>query len=136
MDSVTKILQNVAVTCSKARTLFDSVIETHPSTANRLACDAKIVLNPDSKSAIVKIQLNNIAKLTRTETESISILKKIEENHTFEADDSTGLSCVAYVSEETRMGQSYTAAYIDPRFLLPTSNLCECLFSKNRLHSK
>ncbi len=64
LDSVTKSLQRDNITMSQVRTLFDAVIDEHPSTKEYLQADAAIVLHPNFKTAIAKIQDGRANKLT------------------------------------------------------------------------
>jgi len=74
LDSVTKELQKDAVTSADVRALFDGVIESYPSTANRLGPRPKIVHAPDFESAIVKMQEGNFKSSNQNEKLTDAIL--------------------------------------------------------------
>lgn len=128
LQSVTKILQCDNTTLSEARVLFDAVIEDHPTISSRLGSDASIVHSPVFESAIRKLQHSVHGTLTEDEKESVDMLRISNENE-------------IQVSVRTKMNYAERAIkkmctttcndkFMDTRFILATSNICERFFSK------
>ncbi len=108
---------------SDTRVLFDAVIEKYSNTTNRLTSSAGIVLCPNFESAIGKIQRKNASVLSREETMSVSTLLLQEITPDIIVEEGLSFALQALYNETVDK-------YTDTRFLLPTSNICERLFSK------
>ncbi len=61
---------------SQARTLFDAVINEHPSTKEHLQADATIFLHPNFETAIAKIQDGRANELTVQTKRAVEFLKQ------------------------------------------------------------
>lgn len=129
VDSVTKELQAESTTLSDVRVLFDAIIDKFPSTRGRLSSNAGIVNNVDFESAVVKVQNGNQVALSRDERISIeSLLIPSECDETVVED---GHSFAKQSLKKARLRLSgQKSSYLSLDFILPTSNICERLFSK------
>eukprot|EP00171_Calliarthron_tuberculosum_P003101 IDg3101t1 len=129
LESVTKMLQREETTVSDTRALFDAVINSFPGTINKLSSTADIVHCAAFESAIVNIQRGNAAALSRDESEAIRGLR-IEEG----SDEETGDEGLSFAERALKKQKCVDVEkrdkYIDTRFLVPTSNICERLFSR------
>lgn len=128
-ESVTKALQKDDTSLSEVRAIFDEVIDKLPETDCRLSSTANIVHCVWFESAIVKIQRGNSNALSREEQFFVS---SFEVDGVCDIDEEPeGISFVerALKRQRTHMLGS-TKKYIDTRFVLATSNVCERLFSR------
>ena len=129
LESVTKSLQHEGRTVSEVRILFDAVIENYSGTATRLFSSAEIVHSPEFESAVVKLQQGNTLALSREE--EISITRLLIENSNENITECDGLSFAQRVLKRRKMSSNaMSKKYLDTRFLVPTSNVCERLFSQ------
>lgn len=129
LDSVTKELQRSNISLAEARVLFDGVIEKYPNSKRRLGPDSNIIENKRFESAIVKIQQNREEELTLAEKRAVAHLKKEEGQSSSEVPQES-LSFAQRLLKKRRVdNQKSSDGYVDMRFILPTSNLCERLFS-------
>ena len=129
---VTKELQKSSTTLADVLALFDTVAEDYAEPNHYLAMNTKVVHIPEFESAIVKILNNHVADLTASETECVQCLK-MEHVASSEADCTTSpskiLSIAARARKKRRISMVQLNQYGDPRFILPTTNVCERLFS-------
>ena len=131
LDSVTKALQSNTIPFYKVHILFDSIIQEYPELSEKLSPEARIVLNLEFESALVKLQSGRSDDLSTCEKFAARILLKPESGEVeVESDNDTGLSFADRVLQKARLDSLNKCKYIDTRFLLPTSNICERLFSK------
>lgn len=128
LESVTEVLQIDDATVSDACALFDAVIRKYPDTTNRLSSYADIVQCPNFESAIVKTQRNNSGALSPEEAIHVDLLLQEEERQgVFEEED---LSFKLRALKQKRCSDVENVnKYIDTRFILPFSNICERPFS-------
>ncbi len=126
LNSVTKSLQSESVTLSTVRTLFDEVIREHPDLTERLSPTADIVKDPIFEKAICKLQDGQ--QLERYET---AVLKsfEVEKPDASSSEEEESLSLAARALKRRKLQQRTSACYVDTRFVVPTSNMCERLFS-------
>lgn len=129
LDSVTIALQDNSTTISKARCLFDSVIEDYPRLASRLATDAQIVDNDHFENAIAKIQLSQEHDLTVNEQRAVKDFKLEHNSQENRNNRRLSLAERAIKRHRVSVGSTQKSQYMDLRFLLATSNICERLFS-------
>ncbi len=117
------------------RDLFDGVVEKYPDTAKYLNFDAEIVNNPAFESAIVKV-LNKVQEqLTPCEQDSIRQLRQnsslvVNSEPTFRQDKTFAENIL--LNKRRRIAPS-AELYIDARFVMPTSNIVERLFSRAKI---
>lgn len=138
LESVTKRLQERNVTVSDVRGLFDSVMDEYPDTTPRLSTSASILYSPVFESAVVKVQLGKAAALSRDER---SALEEFRTPELIPSESSAGATLSLAERALKRQRRESVDGYknfINLRFLLPTSNICERLFSVagNALHSR
>ncbi len=132
LDYVAKELQKSSTTLADVRALFDTVMEDYAESDHYLSVNAKVVHNPEFEPGIVKILNSHVADLTATEMDSVQCLK-LEHVASFEAECTTSvsdnLSIAARARKKSRISMVQMNQYVDPRFILPTTNICERLFS-------
>ncbi len=128
LDSVCKALQQDEMTCSDARALFDEAIEYHLETGSRLGSASSIVHQPVFKTAIVKLQEGRINQLTQDKSKSVETLR-VQQTSTWTESDLINFSLAERALKRRRKNTESTNNYMDVRFVLPTSNVCERLFS-------
>ena len=136
-ESVTKALQEDTLSVSDTRALFDGVIDSFPETKDRLSKSANIVHDKVFEDAVTKIQDGKLSELTLEERLSVSNLQ-IEEtqdsNEVSECNEEERNSLAERVLKKRRMEASEIdrnkkSKYMDLKFIIPTSNICERLFS-------
>jgi len=129
LDSVTKALQDDSIDLADVRGIFDSVIETYPDANEFIGPDAGIVHQPHFESGIVKVLDNQSSKMNSDElTVTQCLLHTPSVDH--ESDTpSTELTFTQRALKKRKQCKSQDVAYINARFILPTSNICERFFS-------
>jgi len=129
LESVTKYLQSNRCTISDCRLLFNGIIDMFPSTKERLSASADIVHDKDFERALSKIQEGKVNSLTRAERTAAKGLKLGNDDVIEVPQSPTSFSLAAHILKKARP-ISTNSEYIDTRFIVPTSNMCERLFSK------
>ena len=135
LDSVTKALQQENLTMWDVRQLFDTVIVEYPESATRISADSDIVHNKTFERAIVKIQKGSVGELITEEMKSVEVLQIVRSNSAPQSKYPAKIESLAERAlkrqklDDTAGNQS-DAKYMDLRFIVPTSNICERLFSK------
>ena len=128
-ESVGKALQCDKTKLSDVRAIFDAIIDDHPGRAQRLSSTANIVQCPWFDSAIVKIQRGNVSALSREEHSKLQGFVVGGASECLEKDSQ--LSFVERALKCRKIShQAQTDKYVDTRYLLATSNICERLFSR------
>lgn len=110
------------------RALHDTVSEDYTSVDSCLSPSATIVMMPEFEYGIVKIQQNRCLELYSDGKKSVErlVLVPTQEN----GKERRSLSIVERASKRVRRcAESSNVSYMDKRFFLPTSNICELLFS-------
>lgn len=128
LESVTMAVQSESTTVHDVRVLFDAVMEKYPETTTKLSSTANIIHSPVFETAIGKVQSGNEVIMSHEEKEALAALKitrQEEEGSTY-----TGLSFAEQALKRRKVSCGGRTDYSDLRFLLPTSNICERLFSK------
>lgn len=105
------------------------MIDLFPDTADRLNTSADIVLCQNFENVIVKLQRDCPALLSRQEQAVISELVLDKNSRTNAIEDGLG-SAQRALKRQKLMDSDNVKKHMDTRFLLPTSNVCERLFSK------
>lgn len=129
LNSVTKHLQSESCTISDVRILFDGVISLFPQTEQRLSAKAKIIHQPNFESALSKLQNGAISSLSAAERLEVKRLKRDASSSSQQTNDGPDESFAASLLKRSKRN-STNNDYTDCRYILPTSNLCERLFSK------
>ena len=127
LESVTKILQAESTKLSDVRGLFDAVIDSYPETTSKLTSFASIVHSPVFKAAVVKLQLCNQGALSREER---AVVKNFELQRELPVEDGReDLSFAQRALKRQKVNaDDFGTKYMDLRFLIPTSNVCERFF--------
>lgn len=132
LNEVVLKLQTHNCTLRQARAYLDSVLDVYPTLDARLNPDARIVHSPVFESAVLKIQDKREEELTTSEKRVVKSLR-IDVDDIVTSSNGTEFGDESIV--ERAMKRLRTTAtlqksnYLDTRFLVPTSNLCERLFS-------
>lgn len=130
LDSITLQLQDDHTTISDARDMFDAIMHRHGCTKHRLAQNAPIVENVTFESALIKVQRGEENKLSTQEKKAISHLRVIQMATRTSTEDIGRMSFAQTVLKKRKMEkEKKNSDYMDLRFILPTSNLCERFFS-------
>ena len=129
LESVSKALQEERTSISDVRAMFDAVIEEFPETTDRLTSSAAIVHSPLLESGIVKVQRGKNGALSREERSVLFPFELACNATSTEGDDCLSFAQRA-LKRQKMAGWDNSNNYMDTRFLLPTSNICERLFSK------
>lgn len=130
LESVTKVLQDDSISISDVKHLFEEVVTSFESTNDKLRPDADIILNPEFESAIAKIQDNKESTLSSLENISVENLKAEAETNRQINQSEENLSIVERSRKRRRLSLNCNGVkYIDLSFIVPTSNICERLFS-------
>ena len=127
LNSVTKRFQADDNTIADVRAVLDKVISKYPGTKTRLDSSASIVMYPSFESAVSKIQDGLENSLTDVEKSFVSHLLKSSSNGS--SDLFTSLPLAEQVMKRRRFSRNAKSAYMDLRFIQPTSNMCERFFS-------
>eukprot|EP00171_Calliarthron_tuberculosum_P021824 IDg21824t1 len=131
LDSVTKKLQADSTTMADVRALFDGVIKSFPDTHQRLSATARIIRDHSFESGVCKLQVRRYGDRNLDEVEATSCLR-VEEVESISGSSgrnaSIGLSFAEKCLQDA-IGDSNPENFLDVRFIVPTSNICERLFS-------
>lgn len=123
---ITKQLQDPTITLDDVRLIFDEVIQVHPSMADSLKADAKIVKHPLFESGICKVLRNEIVALTSEEKTLLGVF----EQDVIVVDDAEERNLT--IVQRALKRRKAEKLYADLSFIPPTSNVCERLFSSAR----
>jgi hypothetical protein len=130
-DSITKELQKETTTMADMRVLFDAIAEDYAIVKEKLAADAPIVSDKFFESALVKLQQGRKEVLNSAEERAVMGLKTLPGQKTQISDSHENLSYAQRILKKQKLGISEDDFdYMDVRFLIPTSNICERLFSQ------
>ena len=130
LNSITKGLQSNSVTISEVRAYFDEVIDMYPEAHARLSSRASIVKQPDFESALLKLQEGNAGQLSFIEKQSVECL--MQNINGYDTADEVSTTIAERALKKRKINKGSSTRYEDCRFILPTSNLCERLFSTAR----
>lgn len=123
LESVNKKLQSDSTSVSDTRALFDATIEAFPDTTNKLLYCSTF------ESAVIKLQRGNSTAMSREEANSVKKLIIKESSVTETVDEGLSFAERALKRQKCIEHES-RGKYMDSSFLIPTSNVCERLFSK------
>ena len=131
-NTVTVALKDDAVTIADARVLFDAVATTYPMMKDRLSPQARIIDNPRFESGILKVQNKREGDLNGLEKTALRDFQKCA-NDLEKSDrvDTSSQNFAMRALKRMKISEETTSAsnYLDLRFILATSNICERLFS-------
>ncbi len=128
LESVTKKLQEKETTVSDSRALFDAVIETYSETSDKLSSTAGIVHSFTFENAVEKLQRGNSSSILYEESEAVKSLKR-ESPTSFEIVNEDLSFAERALKRQRLINEESSDDYLDTRFLVPISNICERLFS-------
>lgn len=107
--------------------IFDAVIGCIPGKEPKLSSLASIIHNPLFEFAVVKVQLGDYGSLSRDKRATLAKLEV--SNDEFSRDAGDPLSFVNQTLKRQRQLSNISIKrYMDLRFLLPTSKICESFF--------
>ncbi|KAF0706983.1 hypothetical protein AaE_013834 [Aphanomyces astaci] len=129
LNSVTLELQDEAITLADVRGLFDEVVGEFPSANERLRPGASIIQDPHFEAGVVKVLMHMSPSLT--DQERLSIARLAVTAGMGDDDRMSDADCMSMASraKKRRKMQQSCSGFMDCRFLRPTSNMCERLFS-------
>ena len=132
LKAVTLALQSTSLTLAESEELFQSVITEFPqfNFSSYLGSTASIVHNVVFERAIIKVQCGNDSQLLLAEAQSIKKLEVKAEVENEQADDRV-LSIVEGAMKRQKL-KTKIPTYVDTRFLIPTTNHVERLFSMGK----
>ena len=129
LNSVTKELLKDATSMIDTRALFDLVIEDFPETDNLLAPRAPIVHDPFFESGIAKVEGNN---QTAMSSEEKRVVRKVLLSEQEVTDDNDEI-CLSFAERLLKRRKKEDLGgfriYKNTNYLLPTSNICDRIFS-------
>ena len=129
LNSVTLALQKENTTVADARCLFETVLEEFPEMRKRLGNDAKIIANPNFENAICKLMNQEYDNLSVIEKSTVKDLIQSNSDDCVPVDiDDNSLSLGERALKKRKISCE-KSVYMDLRFIQPTSNMCERLFS-------
>jgi hypothetical protein len=122
LASVTKALQRESLDLADVRMLFDEVMSVHTDTQPYIGRDGNIVMCKHFENAVVKILHCQEHTLSTAEADAVACL-----NLDVIVEPDSELDFASAVLKRRKI-QS-VSLYMDCRFILPTSNVCERFFS-------
>jgi hypothetical protein len=130
LESVMVNLQDPGLTMYGARVMFDVVLAEHEELQCYLGAGTNIVHTKDFENAIVKIQGGDEHALTRAEKAAVKKLLKPKPVEKTSAQPPAKKGFVQIANEILkRQKVAPPSKYVDTRFVVPTSNDVERLFS-------
>jgi hypothetical protein len=117
---------------SKVRCLFDAIAKEYPVLEEKLSANSEIVLDKTFESAIVKLQQGKIESLSSSELRSVKHLKiQSQDVEDITDEHNQSISFAERILKKQKIEEVISSSsYVDLRFLIPTSNICERLFSE------
>lgn len=135
LNSVTVELQRENLKLAEARDLFDGVIDLFPSMAHHLGENADIVTDVLFESGILKVQRGKEHLLTTEEKRKLRMFEKTTNDAAAAApaNEEDNLTFAQRLLKRRRTECPETLYKEDINYVLPTSNICERLFSRAKL---
>ena len=132
LKSVTLSMQSESLTIAESEELFMSIITEFPAFdfAEYLGPNAHIIENKSFESALIKIQNAQESQLTDAESTAVKLLE-VKPIIALEEEGENQLSFVDRAKKKMKLKKP-TSTFIDTRFLIPTSNHVERLFSMSK----
>jgi hypothetical protein len=111
---------------------MDTVTMAYPVLEEKLSANLGIVLDKTFESAIVNLQQGKIESLSSSELRSVKHLKKQSQDlkDIIDERNQSILFAERILKKQQLEAVSSSSSYVDLRFLIPTSNICERLFSE------
>jgi hypothetical protein len=144
LELLTKFLQSEDRNVFEIRAVFDKAIALFECLKEHCSADSDIVCDPLFEKAVTKIQKHQILeeplKLTPSEAKCVAHLKAAPEQvaqHNASTEDDMeegGVDEMQLILQNVKRARvEHSSRYIDCRFIRPTSNMCERLFSLSKL---
>lgn len=131
LDAVTLALQKENISIASVRYLFDEVVSEYPSTKSRLCSSAKIIHDQSFENGLVKLQQGKMGQLSFSEECAVQVFAKKLDPVFDESSSSMDKSIISRAFKRQKAEvMNLATGYDDVRYVLPSSNLCERLFSK------
>lgn len=129
-----RILKTLALSLKFSKTLlnyfkstcFYTVIQHYPYTASRQRDVNRIVECPDFESALFKFKIDSVRNLTKEEKKCACLLCAYLKSETVSNDVQT----LAEIAIGAHKGVKQVGTYVHVRFIVPTTNSFERLFSE------
>ena len=134
----TLLLQDSILGLHEVRALFDALVERYPAMAHYLAKDADIVHDATFEGTAAKVLNGDLASLTRMEKVALGMFKRPihhpepVDSHAFDLDPKS-YAVKVIKNKRQCFSEPVDNPYMDLRFILPTSNIVERVFSKAKL---
>ena len=129
-------LQRSDVDMTDTRDLLDCIIASNPGIELYIGPRAPIVYSTDFEAGVIKIQRKADHDLSDAEKNAVKCFLKpsVHRNHN-ETTTSSGEDAVETLEalRKRRRIENHTSLYADVKHVLPTSNICERLFSRAKL---
>ena len=133
-ESVTKALQSTSINLAEVRILFDSVKSLFPTLENRLREDASLVFDEHFQTGIVKIINGQEKDLSDEQVAEVAVFLKVLDTDVQEIDpveqEEDFARALLKANERSQINNS--SEYVNLKWIPPTSNICERLFSASR----
>jgi hypothetical protein len=130
-ESVTKALQSANINLAEVRILFDSIKSVFPQLESRLSVNASLVVNEDFETGIVKVINGKEQELSEDQKEELQSFlrdtdKDVQEIISVAQEEDFAMA----ILKANEQAQSiHSSMYVDLKWVPPTSNICERLFS-------
>lgn len=129
----TVLLQDAKRNLQEVRAIFDEMLKYYPSMKYHLSSDGGVVHSPEFENAIVKVIDDDINSLTSTEEKLLEPFRQTN-NTSIRVGESPVKPDTPYALQGLkRKRKVMNNVFIDMRFIPPTSNIVERLFSSARL---
>jgi hypothetical protein len=136
-EGYTLVLQEDGLMLHEVRDLFDKLMERYPTMDIYLAPDSHIVCHPSFESAVVKVLDGKEGLLTAAEKVEIARLLLDQPEPVpvtdVEAVHPRAIASMELKAKRRRLDTPPPSTYLNMRFILPTSNIVERVFSKTKL---
>jgi hypothetical protein len=134
-ESITKALQSASINLAEVPILFDSISSNFPSVQGRLAVNGSLVFNEPFETGIVKVINGKESELSNEESEQMEqfLRDDTDVEEITEAEAQLDEDYARSLLKENERKKSITSSkYVNLKWIPPTSNICERLFSSAR----
>ena len=109
---------------SGTRTLFDALIKKYPLLKDDIKTNSRHVHNPDFENGIVKIQMNQGARLTDDEKEAVQVFLIEDIDRDVEERELSFVESVLLEAEAQRKKRAKVSKYHSTAHITPVSSIC------------
>ena len=110
---------------SGTRTLFDALIKKYPLLKDDIKTNSRHVHNPDFENGIVKIQMNQEARLTDDEEEAVQVFLIEDIDRDVEERELSFVESVLLEAEAQQKKRAKVSKYRSTAHVTPVSSICE-----------